>query len=54
MSSNQIPATVKAVIADPDRGRPTVEEIPFGTRSAVKDLGPEAIVVSTRALSLNP
>lgn len=54
MSSSQIPATVRAVITDPDLGRPTIEEIPFGTRAAVKELGPDAVVVSTRALGLNP
>lgn len=49
-----IPATVKALVASPEGKAPSVVEIPFGAREAVKNLGPQYVAVSNRALGLNP
>lgn len=54
MPVDNIPVTIKAVITNPDLGRPFVEEIPFGTRTDVQNLDPDKVILSTRALSLNP
>jgi hypothetical protein len=53
MTASEFPATVQAVITDPDFGRPTTEETPFSARTAVKKLGPEPVAVSTCTLDLN-
>ncbi|WVF69587.1 hypothetical protein IAT40_004365 [Kwoniella sp. CBS 6097] len=49
-----IPDTVRAVVASPDLGRPTIETLPFGTREVVKNLGPDLVAVKNRAIGLNP
>ncbi|GAA5847848.1 hypothetical protein JCM11251_006544, partial [Rhodosporidiobolus azoricus] len=54
MSSNDLPSNIKAVRCNPDGSRPLVEEIPFATRQEVQNLDPEKIILSTRAISLNP
>lgn len=54
MSSSNLPSTIKAVRTNPDLGRPFVEDIPFGTRHDIQNLDPDKVILSTRALSLNP
>ena len=49
-----IPATVRAVIAQPDLSRPQVHSLPYGDSDLVKNLGPDHVVVLNRAIGLNP
>lgn len=49
-----IPATVRAVVAQPDKKTPQVVTLPFGDSEAVKNLEPLQVVVQNRAIGLNP
>ncbi|WWC91531.1 uncharacterized protein L201_006477 [Kwoniella dendrophila CBS 6074] len=53
-SLSSIPDTVRAVVASPDLGNPTVENLPFGTRQDIQNLGPYSVVVKNKAVGLNP
>ncbi|OCF44844.1 hypothetical protein I317_01333 [Kwoniella heveanensis CBS 569] len=50
----EIPNTVRAVVASPDLGKPTLEDLPFGTREDVKHLGADFVAVKNHAVGLNP
>ncbi|WVQ98262.1 hypothetical protein IAU59_005385 [Kwoniella sp. CBS 9459] len=52
--SSAIPNTVRAVVASPDKGKPTIESLPFSSREEVKNLGPHFVAVQNRAIGLNP
>ena len=49
-----IPATVRAVVASPDLGRPQITSIPFGSSGAVQHLAPQHVAVLNHAIGLNP
>ena len=46
--------TVRAVVASADLGKPTVTDLPFGSRDDVQNLDAHSIVVLNHAAALNP
>lgn len=52
--SPSLPETVRAVVASADLSKPTVVDLPFGSREDVQHPAPHGIVVVNHAAALNP
>lgn len=48
------PQTIRAVVTNPELASLELKEIPFASRSDIKDLGANAVVVRNQAIALNP